>query len=378
MNRRAALHSLTFLALLVLPVAGWLVGVDDTAALAERRRLAEIPGVPTDGASLRAFPARFEAWWDDHFGFRSALIRSNKEIEWRVKRSQVEMVVGNDGWLFLGKPDRIARHRCVVPRPEHAAAWRAQAERRRDDLARRGVPWLWILAPNKHTIYADRLPDAGSPCDLDALAEPLAAATGNRLLDLRPILMAEQAGPPRFYKTDTHWNEVGALVGARAIVESLRARFPALPRLDPNDFEVEVEAGLRGGDIADLVRVYGEIYTEDRLTLRAKRGLRARPVEGSPPLEPTVFSRREQRLVMETGDPALPRAVLFHDSFAYPLMPALSEHFERIVYVNTTGAIDPAILDAERPDVVLVLIVEEKFLTEPSPDLAPLAVARGD
>ena len=128
MRRRAGLHTLVFLALLVLPFVGWLAGANDTDALAERRRLAERPSLPRDAAALRAFPAHFEAWWDDHFGFRSTLIRRSTEIAGRVQRRQAEMGVGHDGWLFLGKPSRIGRHRCVAPKPAHVAQWRAGGE----------------------------------------------------------------------------------------------------------------------------------------------------------------------------------------------------------------------------------------------------------
>ena len=170
-RRRALVHSLTFALLIALPLLGLLADVNDQTRLGERRRLADWPGAPSI-AALPDYPARFERWFDDHFGFRSVLIRSNKEIEWRVKRTQVEMVVGNDGWLFLGAPSRIDRYRCVeVP---DADAWEMLARERGTRLATLGVPFFWVIAPNKHTVRPADLPGdrpgVERPCDLTAAA----------------------------------------------------------------------------------------------------------------------------------------------------------------------------------------------------------------
>lgn len=377
-RQRALLQSGLFAVLLCLPLLGLLLGVNDEAALAERRRLAEWPGVPRDLASLARYPERFEDWFDDHFGFRSLLIRSNKEIEWRVKRGEVEMVVGREGWLFLGKASRVDRYRCVELPRDHEAAWRSLAARRRTLAEARDVPLLWAMAPNKHTVYADRLP-AEVPrrpgCDLGALPAVFAEA-GVPFLDLRPALLAARQAHRVFHRTDTHWNELGAFFGARAILVELRRHFPGLPVPSLDDYEVRVQEGVRGGDIADTIRVYGEVYLEDRITLVPRRVPRARPARGSAALDPSRNSRPENRLATTTGRAELPSAVMFHDSFAYALMPVLSESFERIVYVRNDGAFDAAIVDAEAPDVVIVLMAEKKFAFAPVPDPAPLATAR--
>jgi hypothetical protein len=375
-RRRALLHSLTFALLIGLPFLGLLAGVNDQEQLGERRRLADWPGAP-EVAALPDYPARFERWFDDHFGFRSLLIRSNKEIEWRVKRTQVEMVVGSNGWLFLGAPSRIDRYRCVeVP---DAAAWGALASERGAQLADLDVPLYWVIAPNKHTVHAEALPSeragAERPCDL-AAATSVIERPNVEVVDLRAPLREERGEHPWFHKTDTHWNMLGAARGAELALARVRERFPALPHIPLDAFEVQIEPDAPGGDIAVTVQVYGEVYTEDLLTLVPRRPLRARPAEGGPELEPSVHSRKEQRLVMETGRAELPSAMVFHDSFGYPLMPYLSEHFERVVYLHTTGAIDFAAIRAESPDLVLLIQQEKKLAFAPYEDTGHPQVAR--
>jgi hypothetical protein len=67
------------------------------------------------------------------------------------------------------------------------------------------------------------------------------------------------------------------------------------------------------------------------------------------------------RYAMERPDPGLPRAVVYHDSFTNWIIPALSEHFRRIVYV-WDYKIDQALLERERPDVVIQAIVERSLM----------------
>jgi hypothetical protein len=80
---------------------------------------------------------------------------------------------------------------------------------------------------------------------------------------------------------------------------------------------------------------------------------------------------------METGRPELPRAIVLHDSFMVMLLPFLSEHFSRVVYV-WGDQLDPALVERERPHVVIEERVERN-LFEPAPgqtvDSAPGAGA---
>ncbi len=54
--------------------------------------------------------------------------------------------------------------------------------------------------------------------------------------------------------------------------------------------------------------------------------------------------------------PGLPRAVVYRDSMAIPLIPMLAENFSRVVFV--AGPFDPALIEREKPDVVIEEMVE--------------------
>jgi hypothetical protein len=66
--------------------------------------------------------------------------------------------------------------------------------------------------------------------------------------------------------------------------------------------------------------------------------------------------------------PGLPRAVVYRDSMAIPLIPLLSENFGRAVYVSNRR-LDPRLIEQERPDVVIEELVERSLL---APAQAPM------
>ena len=58
--------------------------------------------------------------------------------------------------------------------------------------------------------------------------------------------------------------------------------------------------------------------------------------------------------------PGLPRAVVLRDSMAIALIPLMSETFSRVVYVSTRQ-LDRALIEREKPDIVIEELVERSL-----------------
>jgi hypothetical protein len=119
----------------------------------------------------------------------------------------------------------------------------------------------------------------------------------------------------------------------------------------------------------DLAGMMGltRVLRETNLTLAPRRPRRARVVE------PAGAAPTDQlgRIVTELDDPSLPRAVIFRDSFVSPLVPFLSEHFRRAVYLWQND-FDASVVEKEAPDVVIQEIVGRHLYNfTPSPELVP-------
>lgn len=370
---RDLLHAAVFLVILLLPGIGMILGVDDKLN-AENRNVAKPPEWSWNAEIIRSFPGRFESYFDDHFGFRSWLIRTAKQVEWVYDRTKAGIAIGRDGWLYQGKEADLAHSHCVQLRDEELRSWQELGRSRQDWFERRGIAFIWSMAPNKHTLYPEYFPEtAAAPtnpaCRGDLLSKRLGRETGVDFLNLRPVLLEAKEAHRLYHRTDTHWNQLGAFLGARAILKRVRARFPQVSELSLEGFEIRRVVDEYGGNLSGLLSIYGLRFPEERYALAPRGGFVARPTEGTPPIDPSWDGHRKKRLVMATGRPELPTAVMVHDSFGYALMPVIAEHFERIVFLHSSGSLDFSAIGAESPDLVIALFVEAKLRHPPPRDL---------
>ena len=103
--------SVVFLGAITLPLAGLLFGLDSSFVLEENRSPAPRPALEMTRAALVEFPSKFEAFFNDHFGFRKRLIHclSLAKVACLGVSSSPNVIVGGGGWLYFGghAPSRI-------------------------------------------------------------------------------------------------------------------------------------------------------------------------------------------------------------------------------------------------------------------------------
>jgi len=275
---------------------------------------------------------------------------------------------GLEGWLYLNV--HRGTHGVRPELPFGAAELDALVESivsQERLVAGRGIHFLLVVAPDKESIYPDFLPldlPAARPVSrLDVLLGRL-RSEGVAVVDLRPVLRAERGASSRFrswplyHRTDSHWNELGALLGARAVLSELRTRFGAVHV--PEDDEVQVftqEAG--GGDLARLEGLQDAAH-ETMVRARVSGGCLFDPFDGHPP------SNAESRLLdphtLECPGAPIGRVVVLHDSMMFGMTQFLAPAFRHSIWMPTQK-LDPALLGPETPDVVIREVVE-RFVWE--------------
>jgi alginate O-acetyltransferase complex protein AlgJ len=348
-----------FAIIISLPLAANLVGVDGADPGAENRELAEFR---RDGVT---------AWFNDHFGFRSTLVRWYGESRLFVLgvSPSAAVIKGRDGWFFYGDDkgaEDYANEELMTP--EAIANWRDAVLRAHRWLQARGIAYVFTVAPDKHVLYDEEMPSTIRRLNAMSRADQLFSALQDTGLavDVRPALFAARAGERIYQKTDTHWNDRGALVAYQQIIRAVRIRVPSTPPAwSGGDFQAEAH-DVEAMDLAAMMGLK-RVLREDDLTLVPIRQRRARVVEpaGGHPTD------EEGRLVTEIDDPTLPRAVIFRDSFVSRLVPFLSEHFSRAVYLWQND-FDAEVVQREHPDVVIQEIVGRHLYNFiPSPELVP-------
>lgn len=313
----------------------------------------ETPGneAETTGTSLMARAA----WFDAHFAFRDRFVQAQSWLRYQLLgvSSLATVWKGRDGWWFLADDGGVEAMLNEQPfTPSELETWRETLQHTRDFLATRGIAHVFVVAPDKATIYPEGLP-AGlhprpAPTRTDQLVDELRARSTVTVVDLRDgLLAARGGGAPLFHRTDTHWNDVGAAVGYRQILHALAGRVPGLPpAVGPEGFALAPVAAS-GADLATMLRLEGTL-TEDDQRLAPNRPRRARLIE------PSGDAKRfaVPRVVTVVDDPGLPRAVVYRDSFGSALVPFLAEHFSRMVTLWEYDVV-PATVREEQPQVVI-------------------------
>ena len=344
----------------------------------ENRQLAKLPEFNFTPQSLLEFPQKFEDYYNDNFGGRQVLIRWHNLV--KVKGFGISpserVAIGKEGWLFFADSTVTQDYRSTHPfTPEELERWQRILEQRRDWLAGRGIHYLFVIVPNKHTIYPEFLPDSfqrlGRESRLDQLVRHLRARSDLAILDLRETMLEAKQTYRVYHRSDSHWNKPGVFAAYHKIMNVLKVWFPELAPLPSSAFKKEITY-RQGGDLAimlGLQHLWGEKVLKlsprfDPLALK----VRARIYRPGVPLY-------LQPSATEVEDATLPRAVMFHDSFALNLAPLLSEHFQRIVFVRQYE-FDAEIIDKELPHLVIQEMVERNLMN-PLPDNPPFQAGNG-
>ena len=169
------------------------------------------------------------------------------------------------------------------------------------------------------------------------------------VVDLRPALNAARQQQQVYYKTDTHWNYLGANVAQFEIMKAVKVlRDRAMPArlLDANQF---IE---RQKDDGDLARMMG--------------GNPVSEVDPRPVFEDACEPVAERDLEKHTDtqsyhcDSGALNALIFRDSFFSALQPFIARYFERSTYIwqgASRKALDKYIV-IDKPDIVIEETVE--------------------
>ena len=302
--------------------------VDPSYKITENREMAEMPGFTL--STLEKFPTAFETYFNDNFGFRDFLIRLHNYYNYKVYNlsSTRKALVGKEGWLFYTGNSVIDDYQGQSSLSlNDLEKCKAVLEAKRAYLKSRGVEYLFVVAPNKQSIYPEYLPDGITKGEngtfLDQLVEYLKVNSDVPFLDLRAQIKSHKNDEYILYsKTDTHWNGLGAYYGYNAIASHVSTLFPSVK---PRSFrKSEITKNLtRGRDLAAMMGV--EDYVKEEF------------INLSSDVELVKLSYKHSKsripLLTKANNPDLPMAVMFRDSFTTNLVQYLSKDFSEIKYI---------------------------------------------
>lgn len=353
-----------FLGLLWLPTLDYFFKLDHARAPVENRLLAKSPQLQ-GLKQTQVFLAGVENYFNDHFGFRKRLIRWNHHWKRQLfhDSGSQEVLLGREGWMFYSGCQMVEHcRREMAWTPQELEHWRQLIEMRRDWLQERGIKYLFVLAPDKHSVYPEYLPEwlqpGSKPSKVEQLVDYMKAHSTVEMLDLRPSLIQAKQSRVDYLTTDTHWNLFGGFVAYRAMLEALGGQLPGLAPLPPDVYEWKL-VSHPGGDLATLMG-NKEAYPE-------KQAVQPAALRPLPQFEVLYDSARfphpgaaEFAPRYTFNDKASGKAIFFRDSFANSWFAYLGQHFKEVIYIWHYEW-DRSLIEREKPDVVIDEMVERFF-----------------
>lgn len=370
--RRAAQWTViaAFIGLLWLPAFDVFFHWDHAPTPDENRLPAKFPVFNRRLDGMRDFIAGLEAYYNDHFGFRKRLIRWNNRWKHDLfdESSVPSVITGRDGWLFYSGEGMVENSLGLAQfQPDDLRQWQSLLETRRDWLARRGIAYIFVIVPNKETIYPEFLPTwmvkARPTTKLDQFVAYMKTNSTVPILDLRPALLEAKKSRHVYLMTDTHWNADGAFAAHQELVRALSRQIPISPPLAVEAFERKPLLRT-GGDLARMLG-QGTMTERDVVSFAPIPPLQPLPQVRAPDLLSVNKWNEETCPVFTKNSGGTNTAVVFRDSFCGSWIPFLGYYFGKTIYI-WEETWEPALIEKEKP-VVVIDETAERFLCTREP-----------
>jgi SGNH hydrolase-like domain, acetyltransferase AlgX len=344
-----------FLIVIFLPIIDETLSLDlDTDESTEKRALAVRPDFNLD--SLETFSKRYENYTDDNFSFRNFLVKINTMVSSKVYDVSAvpDVLIGKNGWLYYvakSQGSSLEDYMGLIRVDSVNLKWMLSSmERTNLQLTKMGIEFVFVVVPDKQTIYPEFLPsnvheNRRYPTRLIQIMNYLGKHSSMQIIDLGAPLKNRKnvARFPFYKKTDSHWNHYGAFSAYQEIMKSMK-----IEPLRETDFTWNQPLNLPSGDLAGMLGASDQFMEDNEIQVKLNHG------------DLVSFKEIENEfgkfLVSTNVNKTLPKLVLFHDSFGPYLQPFLCYNFRECIFVN--GRYSQEIVDKEKPDVVMVESVE--------------------
>jgi hypothetical protein len=321
-------------ALLWLPILGHAYLPSRAISESEARALQRFPALPASRGELTQFPRLLDTFLADHFGFRDPLTRANALLRYKLSSPTNPLVLyGKDGFLFYLEQGALEQSMGLVIRESSLKMYADALAQLRGELSERNIRFLFTSPPNNSTINRSHLPDwAGTPpafTEYDVLLR-LLAARGVPALDLRPALQAENSARATYFKTDTHWNLLGAVIARNEIVRAVGHPEWAI----------------------DVSRVFGGFRRSYGLDLPRLLGVPNHIAEDQDAaIDVSSYPSAEEPIILVIGD-----------SFTGNFFPKIWRNGGKLVFMEKSGCkLDLEAIVAHRPSIVIISVTERSL-----------------
>ena len=358
------LISVAFMVILVLPFADSLFEFIPEMENKENRALKAKPEF--DITNLDGFPQEYDTYYSDNFNLRNQFVLLNSKLKlqtFNVAPVKGKAFIGNDGWMYITKHQMSTYQGKNMVNATELEEYYNIFEYRKNFLDSIGCKYYVVIAPMKTSIYPEFLPLSKRLTNQETLTDQIVnlldTVSGITVIDLRTTLKNAKGSVRMFHKTDNHWNDYGSFVAYQEIMNVLSDDFPSLIANDISNFQID-STTVNGLALTNMMGIYEGVY-ENKISCKPTFNLTSKPGKKSGyPVVPNFGYPSAYEQVFVNSNDTLPKLLMIRDSFGRTVMPFLSEHFSKSVYIFDSWhhEFNKEIVLNEKPDIYIQLVLE--------------------
>ena len=262
-----------------------------------------------------SYATTVEQFFSDHFPLRDFMLRSLGQFEYSALGRSREVILGKDSWLSDKKVLTEQLHQLDRVSDEQIKESIIQLKKLQYQLNAKGIRFLMVIVPMKPTIYAKKFPQkfAERPKKTGLQRFQKAMKKNNiPYLDILNILNKRKNENPLYYKTDMHWNTVGATYVAKAIVDHFSSEL--LGKRIWNEQMSKTEQDFSGSELATMPLLFPKSEIAPTWTAVNPAYTQRTVGEGATAIKICTGTDKKRAL--------LPPSIMFGNSFmlSYPIV----------------------------------------------------------
>lgn len=325
----------------------------------EKRKLAEKPEFKIE--NIESYSSNFESYYNDHLPFRSIIRNIWTKFNFYVlnESTSSSVLIGkNDGdrsltWLFYQDDNESSN-----PVKETQAILAFSEEEKEnisnkivettEEFEKRGIQTYFVVIPNKENLYKEKLPDNIRIYEEETRAEKIVnylqnEKNMNNVIYIKEDLENSKEKGLLYYRQDTHWNDYGAFIGFKAILNKIEHTY--------NNFEHSVdfpEAEIVQKDLSDMSGIK-DIFKDTEPTVEF--------MEEKKYYE-EIYETTNRIVITYAEEPVIDKTVLIvGDSFRSTMIPYFSKIYKKVIYMHRCDY-QKHMIDAYAPDIIICQVLE--------------------
>ena len=316
----------------------------------ENRTLASKPILVS--TNINEYPKSYEEYFNDYLPFKTELVKLKNLSDIFVFKNIISdsVLLGKNDWLFLKWhpliPDYIGNYEFSNEELEIA---KNNLIYFRNELKKKNIDFILMIAPNKNIIYPENMPSFISRKNennsTDYFIRYMEDNTDIKIVYPKNELLKYKKKYQLYYKYDTHWNYLGAYVGYSELMKKMNIEVANLDIMN-----IELSNKNRSGDLASMISLKKKITNDNEYIIKNydKKSFHITAHSND-------IQMYAETMATNTNDYKL---FIIRDSFTTAMFNYIASSFNNVTFAHYSGYFKIDYIIDKSPNILVIEVVE--------------------